>query len=1058
MNHYILIAFLLVICVLIGTYIYKLDTQNITPIISENNQININPTLDSIPSNIDTITTDNKGNIHIFKDDKYWKLIDGQIDQNNAGVNSKKVWNFPENWNNVDIAIWDNENNHFVFIKNNQAYPFRNGILGSPFPLNEYWKGLNYNDKDFSQIMYIDNKIYFIKKDNYFEYNLDTKKKTKKQDLKHKLNGLEFDKIDGIFINRNDHILGNPTGTINIVKSDKYYRYDPIEEKIEFPGRYFNSGIVNTNYIEYNFNSMGKNGIFIPKKSDNIKYKDKVVSIENGIQSWIVPRDSNYRIVCVGSGKSNGGFGGKVFNDLKLKKGDRVDVIVGQSGTTLPIANFHNDKKLNKTGSSSGSGGSYVWVNNNLVMVAGGGGGWSSEIHPSPNSANSLLYNENAVPSNAKVHIPIKRICITCENSNNSSKIILNDIKTGNDFSRIDITEKPKIDDTNTKKFLGETEYSLTPPIIQIDFEHYLLDYSIHLDYDILSNNQKTNVIDIIKVYDTDGEVYNIYNFNKKYNGEPITAELLLSEKLGYIPKCVERNSQLIDDHIAKSGGNIEDAKNSTNLKNKSIIQINDKNTLVLNGGFGGGGAVTCDKTNLNISNCGGGGGFMGGNSGVVNINEDINGNKYDYKTINDRVIEIDKGDRNKVRVKIPFVSGSGGSSFVAPSNIDKSLVKEKEYQSNWVSNFNSSNGYVTIILLKNLHKKVDKSHNEEYISKTYNVIKNKALENPIDGNVELNLADTILSGDNNDSITSISTIDNGYNIQNMGLVVKPKDIDTSSCSTMANVVINPSLYDEKMINRNTNPIVDKSFYKASSIKGICEESITVVKFPISNRVNLRNMKLNIDLHSDENVDFSGMFHYLFIKENSILRYMSYLNRPEEDIIPDNLLSFNISRERCRNMKTKIELYEEMTKLNISGFSNNYNWEEIKNTISTNMKKYPKYLENEPNFNLVFDNTKHEDKIFETSGNYKANIKTKWNSVEPGFLYILLKNNNANPDVYYNISFIEYDINGVSTFDYLKLLEIENISAGKPDIDTIKKKRNYMNYEINKQIEDIMKT
>ena len=64
-------------------------------------------------------------------------------------------------------------------------------------------------------------------------------------------------------------------------------------------------------------------------------------------------------------------------------------------------------------------------------------------------------------------------------------------------------------------------------------------------------------------------------------------------------------------------------------------------------------------KSNLNFSNCGGGGGFLGGNSGVSNITEDINGNKYEFKTINEREIEINTGE-NKVRVKIPYVAASG--------------------------------------------------------------------------------------------------------------------------------------------------------------------------------------------------------------------------------------------------------------------------------------------------------------------------------------------------------------------------------------------------------------
>ena len=1052
MNHYIFIAILLIICVLMGFYIHKLDLENNNLNYTNNVEIDSEMLLE-IPSDIDTLTNDNYGNIHIFKNNNYWKLVGGKLSESK---NINKNWNIPKDWNNIDVVTWDNSNNDIVFIKNNKVYTNKNGVIQKEQELYDYWRGLSKNDRNFDSILNVNNTILFVNKNKYIEYDNVNNKKIRSGYLKDKFNGFNFNSIDGMFLNKSEHNLNDPSGSINFVKGNKYYRYNSSENNLDVNGIFFNTGVVEPNYIKYNFTTLGNNGVFPPKNTDNTKYTDKVVSIKNGIQSWIVPRDSNYRILCMGAGKPNGGFGAKVFNDLRLKKGDRVDVLVGQSGSNLPMANIANDSKLNKMGSSSGSGASYVWINNKLALVAGGGGGWSSEIHKPPESCNAMEYDEDAVPVNGKVHIPIKKILITCENVNNHSKIILNDfsINEKSNFNDLQIKENPSLNETIKKSFLGETTYSKTPPVIELEFNDYLIDYSIDVDFDVLTNKTsgKNSVVsDIVRVFGTDGDVYTIYDFNKKYNGRGITAELLLSEKLGYIPRCVERNNQLINDNQAHSGGNID------NPSKKSIIQSNDKNTIVINGGFGGGGAVSCQKSNLNFSNCGGGGGFLGGNSGVSNITEDINGNKYEFKTINEREIEINTGE-NKVRVKIPYVSASGGTSYVAPSNIDKVLANTDNYKANWINNLNTGNGIVTIILLKDLHKKIEGENTEEYISKTYNVIKKNATEQKLN-DTELKLVDTMYSTNNENRVTgisSISNLDNNYNIKSLNLVVKPKDIDTSTCSTMKDVVINPDLYNEKMLNRNTNPIVDKSFYKISSLRGICDNKITVIKFPISNRVNLRNVKINIDLESDDLIDFSGMFNYIFVKENSILRYMSYLNRPEEDIIPDDLLSFNVNRERCNLMKNKEELFEEMASLNVAGFSNNYQWENIKNPISQNMKKYPKYLENDQNFNLLFDKNKNEGKIFSVNGNYKANIKTKWGNVEPGFLYILLNNNNRNSNVYYNVSFVEYDKNGVTTFDYLKLLEAPNIEAGKMELQELKNKREYISYAVNKQIEDIM--
>jgi hypothetical protein len=107
-------------------------------------------------------------------------------------------------------------------------------------------------------------------------------------------------------------------------------------------------------------------------------------SVSGGVQVWIVPQTTQYRIRVAGarggqSSNSQGdtyGYGAIIESVFTLNKGDAVRIIVGQMG--LP----HPGDQAGTTGetwNSGGGGGSFVFFNANdstpLICAGGGGGG-----------------------------------------------------------------------------------------------------------------------------------------------------------------------------------------------------------------------------------------------------------------------------------------------------------------------------------------------------------------------------------------------------------------------------------------------------------------------------------------------------------------------------------------------------------------------------------------------------------------------------------------------------------------------------------------------------------
>ena len=124
----------------------------------------------------------------------------------------------------------------------------------------------------------------------------------------------------------------------------------------------------------YNFTTLGATGRIGPNSSGGYSGTGlRDVDVKDGMQEWQVPITKKYSVEACGASGGDGftgkkgGRGAKVSGVLKLAKGDKLVVLVGQRGST-------------KDGARPGSGGGGTFVffppsSSVPVLVAGGGGG-----------------------------------------------------------------------------------------------------------------------------------------------------------------------------------------------------------------------------------------------------------------------------------------------------------------------------------------------------------------------------------------------------------------------------------------------------------------------------------------------------------------------------------------------------------------------------------------------------------------------------------------------------------------------------------------------------------
>jgi hypothetical protein len=135
-------------------------------------------------------------------------------------------------------------------------------------------------------------------------------------------------------------------------------------------------------FVSHRFTNAGKTGALGPTLAElKTSYSSETWSQNTnyfntstqGIQIWTVPVTAVYKITCVGAHGAmgtdgttgtRGGRGALITGKVKLTKGDKMRIVVGQAGTY--------------TSQNGGGGGASVFGNENntvLLFIAGGGGG-----------------------------------------------------------------------------------------------------------------------------------------------------------------------------------------------------------------------------------------------------------------------------------------------------------------------------------------------------------------------------------------------------------------------------------------------------------------------------------------------------------------------------------------------------------------------------------------------------------------------------------------------------------------------------------------------------------
>jgi hypothetical protein len=132
------------------------------------------------------------------------------------------------------------------------------------------------------------------------------------------------------------------------------------------------------NRTSYTFTSCGAFGTEGPsQEQSNIEYVgtnlEGMVTVNNGIQQWIVPETGPYTITAAGASGGYtpsipGGRGRAITIEVDLLQDDVLDILVGQEGGRGQIS-------ANGAYAGGGGGGTFIIKNGSPILVSGGGGG-----------------------------------------------------------------------------------------------------------------------------------------------------------------------------------------------------------------------------------------------------------------------------------------------------------------------------------------------------------------------------------------------------------------------------------------------------------------------------------------------------------------------------------------------------------------------------------------------------------------------------------------------------------------------------------------------------------
>jgi len=559
-----------------------------------------------IHPNIDTLKKINTLDSFDFvycKHDGIYTIFSGNI------VYKNKTQDFIKNkleLDSIKTGYYNYTHNYICILNNNNIYKYDlfSNTISMPTFFKDFFKGVSNIDCMF----YLENKVYIFSNNDTIIYDL----------LEHKIiNQIETNKlfnncpkkIDCAFLNYNDIIKYDSLPYLYILNGKTYYKYNINNTLFEYIG---------TGKFNYNHTNQ------IIRNNKDFKVEHTAI----------------YRIILVGGGIESGGYGGMIYNDLKLIKNDKYRFILGGSGQRIPVKNnLMSHARLPLTGSCSGAGGTSLLKKNEAIMVAGGGGGWVSELIKSPNSCNSIKYNER--PNKPSLYFPIKKIVVESQTGQKDIhyKINISNFEVedkNNESTMIYIHETPE---PIEKTYLYETLFSYSPTI-EFEFENVLTDYSISLDYSIDTTHINGHINSNVIFYDEQNRKYSINNFNSNFEGKLTGKNLLNYFSKNNSPKVI--------------------TKLNTNNSNNRLLHLEGGQS----GKFSGNDSISDKFDNLNC--CGGGGGWIKGDN-----------------------VCLDKTYCNKTIYPTDYVGACGGTSYIKDLSIKNPL---------FIHNYNQDTGYAVII------------------------------------------------------------------------------------------------------------------------------------------------------------------------------------------------------------------------------------------------------------------------------------------------------------------------------------------------------------------------
>lgn len=588
--------------------------------------------------------------------------------------------------------------------KNNSLYIFQNDLVIC-YSLKRRKQIFTEIKKNFFNGSYVKNALVFFdklvcfdKENNRSILNLNTMDSVEDDEINDFFSKIPKN-FSSCFINFVDIRKGIPIGTPTFINNGDIYSID-----------------------------LGINKVFGPRRiEDGFINNVNCTKISKSKENFSISESGMYRVYAFGAGMKNGGEGGLIFNDIYLKKSDKISIYCGESGNRLPVKSSTGNNlskvysiKLPFNGSCSGSGATIFKVNNDIKLIAGGGGGWSSELVKPPSFCNSQKYNLDNLVDKIKIKkiVPIKKLIITSGLSRNNYRYRINVSKFNIDVfneenTKIDINQIPKTDSVN-KTHLYETDWSNMGDIAQVEFtfDKPISDYRIKLEYNIESTDKSEFPNSKVIIIDEQYRKYVIDNFNNTFNYKYLTGETIKKFTKPNLKKEIKYEPFITDGYSINTDINIlnQSLKEFTEYEEHINSLENENRYILLKGGFGGAGHCYSDrKSNIIIAS--GGGGHQGGKTKITDLNDEYCGGQGGTSYIEKLNF---KGYWYKICEDAYIENSNDGSGFLIIQKINRN-PKQNEYKVKQnideSNNNNDTDSFNTLSFFnKNVEKFFDKN------------------------------------------------------------------------------------------------------------------------------------------------------------------------------------------------------------------------------------------------------------------------------------------------------------------------------------------------------------